>query len=72
MGAPDDEVDRLVDRGFRGLDDFLDGRMAAPDDEHDAVRRVDRQRYLSDFEVGSPFAAEQNEVKAGRHFGGLA
>src|SRR5215831_19154035 len=69
MRATQDKMYRLVGRTRGRLDDFFDGWMTAPHNENDPVGRVDRQRDFLHFQVDTPGAIQQYEVKAWRNLG---
>ena len=71
MGAAEDQMDRLVDHRPGSLDDFLDGRVTATDDQHDAIRGIDRQRDFHDVQVDAPRPLQEDQVKSGCDLGRL-
>src|SRR5437763_1161615 len=69
MCAAENQMYRLAGRAPGGLDDLLQGRMTAPDDENDPVRRVDRQRDFFHFQINTPGSIQQDQMKSGHHLG---
>src|SRR5215467_12844706 len=69
MRAAQDKMYRLGCRTLRRFDNLFDGWMTAPHNENDPVGRVDRQRDFLHFQVDTPGAVQQYEVKAWRNLG---
>src|SRR5262245_37155269 len=45
--------------------------MTAPDNENNAVGRIDRQRDFLHLQVDAPGPIQQDQIQSGRHFGRL-
>src|SRR2546427_2132483 len=69
MSATQDQMYRLIDRTLGRLDDLFDCWMTAPDNENNAVGRVDRQRDFLHFQIDAPSTVQHNEMEARSHFG---
>src|SRR6516162_2733329 len=71
MRAAQDQMYRLIDRTLGRLDDLFDCWMTAPDNENNAVGRVDRQRDFLHLQVDAPSPIQQDQMESGRHLGRL-